>query len=414
MRRWWMALVPLLFACNLLGQATQAPNRLPVFTSSAPTETSSPGAGPAATETTVPSSPASVSALPDPASAVWAMVAGGFRRPVDIQSAGDGRLFVVEQHGVIRMVEGSQVRPEPFLDITDRVGISANEQGLLGLAFHPEYAANGRFFVNYTDSRGDTVIARYQVSQDPARADPGSEAVLLRIDQPFANHNGGGLAFGPDGTLYIGTGDGGSAGDPQGNGQRVDTLLGKILRIDVDGGEPYAIPADNPFAAGGGRGEIWAYGLRNPWRFSFDRLTGDLYIGDVGQNTWEEIDFQAADQRGGLNFGWNVREGLHEYGGGEAVGLTDPIAEYSHNLGCSVTGGVVVRTPSLPEWQGVYLYADYCTGTIWGLIRDAAGAWQSAVLFESGMTISTFGQDPNGDVYVADHDGAIYRLEPVR
>jgi len=278
----------------------------------------------------------------------------------------------------------------------------------------PDYAAFVRFFVNYTFSRVDTCFALYQVGQVPARADPVSEAVLLRIDQRFSNHNGGGLAFGPDGTLYIGTGDGGSAGDPQGNGQRVDTLLGKILRIDVDGGEPYAIPADNPFAAGGGRGEIWAYGLRNPWRFSFDRLTGDLYIGDVGQNTWEEIDFQAADQRGGLNFGWNVREGLHEYGGGEAVGLTDPIAEYSHSLGCSVTGGVVVRTPSLPEWQGVYLYADYCTGTIWGLIRDAAGAWQSAVLFESGMTISTFGQDPNGDVYVADHDGAIYRLEPVR
>ncbi len=414
MRRWWLAFVPVLLSCNLLGQAIEISSTPTAFIPLPATETAVPGPTPGIAESPTPPPPVSVTALPDPAGAVWTAVVGGFRRPVDIQQAGDDRLFVVEQHGLIWIVAGGAVLPDPFLDISDRVGISANEQGLLGLAFHPDYAANGRFFVDYTDGRGDTVVARFQVSQEPNRADPDSEVVLLQIDQPYANHNGGGLAFGPDGYLYIGAGDGGSAGDPQGNAQRVDTLLGKILRIDVDGGEPYAIPPGNPFAAGGGRGEIWAYGLRNPWRFSFDRQTGDLHIGDVGQNTWEEIDFQAMGQAGGVNYGWNLREGLHEYAGGDTAGLTDPIAEYSHNQGCSVTGGVVVRSPSLPAWLGVYLYGDYCSGTIWGLVRDAVGVWQSAVLFESGLTISSFGQDRDGEVYLADHSGAIYRLEPVR
>jgi glucose/arabinose dehydrogenase len=315
-----------------------------------------------------------VTALPDPSGTVWTAVAGGFRRPVDIQHAGDDRLFVVGQRGLIWIIESGQALADPFLDISDRVGTSASEQGLLGLAFHPDYASNGRFYVNYTDASGDTVIARFQVGQDPNRADPDSEVVLMTIDQPFANHNGGGMAFGPDGLLYIATGDGGSAGDPRGNGQRLDTLLGKILRIDVNGGEPYAVPGDNPFAAGGGRAEIWAYGLRNPWRFSFDRLTGDLYIGDVGQGDWEEIDFLPAGSPGGANFGWNLREGLHAYAGDLAPGMIEPVAEYGHAQGgCSVSGGVVVRSPSLADWQGVYLYGDYCSGLIWGLVRDAAG-----------------------------------------
>ncbi len=256
---------------------------------------------------------------------------------------------------------------------------------------------------------GDTVIARYLASGD--RADPASEVILLRIPQPFANHNGGALAFGPDGYLYIGTGDGGSGGDPQGNGQSVNTLLGKILRLDVDGGEPYAVPADNPFAgSGGGAPEIWAYGLRNPWRIAFDGPTGDLYIGDVGQNRWEEIDVVPAGAPGGANFGWNVREGLHAYAGDSSAGLVDPAAEYSHDLGCSVTGGVVVRDPALPAWDGTYLYGDYCSGRVWGLRRSADGAWLNGPLFETGVSISSFGEGSDGRVYLLDYAGTIYRL----
>jgi glucose/arabinose dehydrogenase len=333
---------------------------------------------------------------------------GDFRRPVDIRDAGGGRLFVVEQIGTIRVMTSNGVLPDPFLDLRDRVGISANEQGLLGLALHPDYASNGRFFVNYTDLDGDTVISRFQVSAEPNRADPSSETAILQIDQPFPNHNGGGLAFGPDGYLYIGMGDGGSGGDPRGNAQSLDTLLGKMLRINVDGAEPYTTPPDNPFPS---RPEIWAYGLRNPWRFSFDPLTHDLYIADVGQNVWEEVNFQPAGALGGANYGWNILEGTHEYEGGATEGLTPPVAEYSHDGNCSVTGGVVVRDPALPELMGVYLYGDYCSGLIWGLVRDSGGAWQSALLFQTGLNVSTFGQGVAGEVYLADHEGALYRLE---
>jgi glucose/arabinose dehydrogenase len=237
-------------------------------------------------------------------------VVGGLAKPIGLANAGDGsnRLFVIEQAGVIRILQNGLLTPEPFLDIRAQVGSQANEQGLLGLAFHPKYAKNGYFYVNYTDLQGDTVIARFSVSaSDPQRADPTSEKRLLAVDQPYPNHNGGQVIFGPDGYLYLGLGDGGSGGDPAGNGQSRATLLGKILRIDVDKGDPYAIPPDNPFAQGGGRAEIWAYGLRNPWRFSFDRLTGDLYIADVGQNQWEEIDWLPAGQSG-ANLGWDVFE----------------------------------------------------------------------------------------------------------
>jgi glucose/arabinose dehydrogenase len=302
--------------------------------------------------------------------------------------------------------------PDPLLDIRQWVNDRGNEQGLLGLAFHPNYPENGYFFVNYTNPQGSTVIARFETSPDSDVVDPESQQIILQFEQPYRNHNGGGLAFGPDGYLYIGTGDGGSGGDPLENGQRLDTFLGKMLRIDVDSGDPYAIPPDNPFALGGGLLEIWAYGLRNPWRFAFDSLTGDLFIGDVGQGDWEEINFQPADNPGGVNYGWNIREGGHPYAGDTTQGLIDPVAEYSHREGVSVTGGYVIRDISLPDWQGVYLYGDFGSGMIWGLIRDEQEVWQSGVLFETNFSISSFGQDAEGRIYLTDfRSGGIYRLE---
>jgi glucose/arabinose dehydrogenase len=350
--------------------------------------------------------PPSASTFPDPNAYQWQMIASGLQRPVDLQPDGSGRLFILEKAGRIRIIENEQLLNEPFLDITDRVGSRGNEQGLLGLAFHPQYEENGWFYVNYTDTNGDTVLARFQVSSDANRSDPGSELRLLGVDQPYPNHNGGALAFGPDGNLYAGLGDGGAAGDPQGNAQSLDTLLGKILRLDVDSGEPYAIPGDNPFG-----NEIWAYGLRNPWRLSFDTATGDLYIGDVGQGEWEEIDFLAAGSAGGANFGWDHREGAHDYEGGGPAGMIDPVAEYSHpEGGCSVSGGYVYRG-AMPEWNGIYLYGDYCTGIIWGLFRSVAG-WQEQQLFDVDVTITSFGQDENGEVYLVSDSGSIHRLVP--
>jgi glucose/arabinose dehydrogenase len=348
--------------------------------------------------------PSGAATFPDPGAYTWQQLVAGLQRPVDLQADGSGRLFVIEKVGRIRIIENNQLLQAPFLDISDRVGSRGNEQGLLGLVFHPQYKENGRFFVNYTDNNGNTVIARFQVSSDPNVADPSSEVKILGVDQPFANHNGGVLAFGPDGYLYAGLGDGGSAGDPLGNGQNIKVLLGKILRLDVDSAEPYAVPSDNPFG-----NEIWAYGLRNPWRISFDKSTGDLYIGDVGQDQWEEIDFLPAGSPGGANFGWSIREGAHDYKGGNAQGLIDPVAEYSHpEGGCSVTGGYVYRG-SLPEWNGVYLYADYCTGMIWGLIHSDSG-WQHQLLFDLDVTITSFGQDTSGEIYLVSDNGQVLRL----
>jgi glucose/arabinose dehydrogenase len=274
--------------------------------------------------------------------------------------------------------------------------------GLLGLALHPNFAQNGFFYVNYTGASGDTFISRFTASGDSA--DPNSEEVLVRVPQPYPNHNGGTLNFGPDGYLYIGLGDGGSGGDPHGNGQSLGTLLGKILRIDVDSAQPYAVPTDNPFG-----NEIWAYGLRNPWRMSFDTATGDLYIGDVGQGDWEEIDFIPAGSPGGQNFGWDHREGTHQFEGGGPAEMIDPIAEYSHSeSGCSVTGGYVYRGV-MTEWNGVYLYGDYCTGLVWGLIRSGEG-WQNQLLFETDFNITSFGQDEHGEVYIITDGGGIYIL----
>jgi glucose/arabinose dehydrogenase len=351
--------------------------------------------------------------FPDPTSYEWTPYVSGLNLPVDIQNAGDGsgRLFIIERPGRIRIVKDGLLFQDPFLDISDRVGSRGSEQGLLGLAFHPQYATNGFFYVNYTDYNGDTVIARFSVSPDPNRADPASELRMLGISQPYANHNGGAVVFGPDGYLYLGLGDGGSQGDPNGNGQSLNALLGKILRIDVDHDIPYSIPADNPYAGSGEvYQEIWASGLRNPWRFAFDPATDDLFIGDVGQGDWEEIDVAPAGQ-GGMNFGWNSYEGNHPYAGNSSsTAFVFPVAEYNHAMGCSVTGGVVSRGASLPAWNGIYLYGDFCTGYVWGLLNQN-GNLQSQFLFETGFGISTFGVDEAGEVYLANYrDGTIYRL----
>jgi glucose/arabinose dehydrogenase len=331
-------------------------------------------------------------------------------QPLHVTHAGDqsGRLFVVEQAGLIRIVREGRLLADPFLDIRRRV-IAGGEMGLLSVAFHPRYAANGRFFVNYTSQDGGlkTVIAEYHVSRsNPDVADP-AERVLLEIAQPFRNHNGGLNLFGPDGMLYIGMGDGGSAGDPMNNGQRLDSLLGKLLRIDVDGGTPYRSPPDNPFVGrAGARPEIWAYGLRNPWRFSFDRPTGRLHLGDVGQNALEEVD---QIERGG-NYGWSIMEGSRCFRSPNCTptGLRPPIAEYGHADGCSITGGLVYRGSRVKELAGRYLFGDYCSGRIWTLTESGGGRWAMSPLLQTSLGISSFGEDQGGDVFVVDLRGGLY------
>lgn len=344
-----------------------------------------------------------VSEFPNANNYEWSLIASGLNRPVDIQPANDGsgRLFILEKYGIIRVYENGQLLEQPFLDIDDRVNDNSNEMGLLGLAFHPEHEQNGFFYVNYTGTGGDTFISRFQANANVA--DAGSESILLKVNQPYSNHNGGALAFGPDGYLYLALGDGGAAGDPHKNGQNTASLLGKILRIDVNSGDPYSIPLDNPFG-----NEVWAYGLRNPWRISFDRVTGDLWIGDVGQGKWEEIHYLSAGAPGGANFGWSIMEGNHPYDGEAQSGLLLPVAEYSHEFGCSVTGGYVYRG-SMPEWNGIYLYGDYCSGIVWGLILSN-GQGQSQVMFEAGVTITSFGQDESGEIYFASDNGNVYIL----
>jgi glucose/arabinose dehydrogenase len=347
----------------------------------------------------------------------WGMVLEGLESPIGVTNAGDGsgRLFIIEQAGRIRIIQDGVLLTVPFLDIVDRVDC-CGERGLLGLAFHPEYPQNGYFYVNYTtilDGQLTTIIARYQVSGDPNFSEPATEKVLLSQPQPYPNHNGGGLAFGPDGTLYIALGDGGSGGDPEGNAQNLNTWLGKLLRIDVNNGDPYAIPLDNPFAGGGGLPEIWAYGLRNPWRFSFDRLTGDLYIGDVGQGSWEEIDYQPAGSPGGENYGWDYYEGNHPYEGTPPPGVefVFPVAEYPHGPDVSVTGGYVYRGAALPAWNGVYLYGDYASGRVRGLVQLEDGNWQNEILFELNAQITSFGEDETGELYLTDYNGRLLRFE---
>lgn len=355
-------------------------------------------------------------AFPDPALFAWQLVADGLEKPTDLAALPDdsGILLIVEQKGLIRIVQDGIVSAKLFLNLTDRVGDSGSEQGLLGIALDPDYAENGIFYLNYTDKNGDTVIARYHRMGGSIYGDADSEEVLLRVKQPYANHNGGDLEFGPDGMLFIGLGDGGSGGDPQGNAQNLNMLLGKMLRLDVRGKETYTIPVDNPYAAGGGRQEIWGVGLRNPWRYSFDSLTGDLYIADVGQNNYEEVHFLPAGSPAGVNFGWDYREGTHPYEGDipDGVDLIDPVFEYDHGQGCSITGGYVYRGLALPEFYGIYLTGDYCSGQIWGLMRDSSGQWMSQRLFQVDANISSFGLDTDGEIYMLDHrTGGVFRLE---
>lgn len=344
-----------------------------------------------------------------------------FTRPVDLQHAGDGsdRLFVVEQDGRIFVfdndpsVSGSKM----FLDIRSRVDDRGNEEGLLGLAFHPDYANNGYFYVNYTATSPDrTVIARYEVSNSDAdRADHESETVLLEFSQPYSNHNGGQVAFGPNGYLYIATGDGGSGGDPQNNAQNRSSLLGKILRIDVDspeGGKEYGIPEDNPFAGNteGYAEEIYAWGLRNPWRFSFDTETGRLWAGDVGQNSFEEVDII----ENGKNYGWRIMEGFSCFNppsGCDQSGLTLPVITYGRDQGASITGGYVYRGSSVPELQGKYIYADFVTGRIWGLTYIGPEDVENELLLSSNQNIASFGTDADNELYICSFSGSIFRFE---
>ncbi len=339
-----------------------------------------------------------------------------FTRPVDLQHAGDGtdRIFVVEQAGIIKVLGPDRASAAIFLDIRDRVRDRNNEEGLLGLAFHPGFADNGVFFVSYTASDPRrSVIARYRVLGS-GLADPGSEEVILSTPQPAGNHNGGQIAFGPDGYLYIGLGDGGGAGDRFRNGQERSTLLGTILRIDVSTSSGYGIPPDNPFAGNttGLREEIFAYGLRNPWRFSFDVETGLLYAADVGQNAYEEIDLIES----GANYGWNVMEGAHCYSpatGCNRSGLTIPIHEYAHNgQAKSVTGGFVYRGTSVPELAGMYVYADYVDGRIWGLDVDSESGYRNTELLDTSLNIASFGVDEANELYLCAFDGQIYRFTP--
>ncbi len=346
-------------------------------------------------------------------------VATGLSRPILVTAPpGDTlRVFIVEQTGAIRIVRDDTLLTVPFLDLAPRVSC-CGERGLLGLAFHPRYAQTGHFYVNYTDSAGTTRVVRYTVAADPDRADAASAMPVLSQAQPFTNHNGGMLAFGPDGYLYIGLGDGGSGGDPQGNGQDLATWLGKLLRIDVDLGLPYAIPPDNPYAgATGARPEIWASGLRNPWRFSFDRTTGDLYIADVGQGAREEVNIQAAGRPGGANYGWNIMEGTQCFQAGctPPAGLTPPVLDYAHaDGGCSVTGGYVYRGRAVPVLAGTYLYADYCQGWVRSFRWTPGGLTDHAdwAALRPGGTISSFGEDGRGELYVVRYgtSGTVYRI----
>ena len=339
----------------------------------------------------------------------------GLTNPVDIQQPADGtqRLFVVEQAGTVRIIQGGMLLATPFLDIRSSV-TSGGEMGLLGLAFHPNYSQNRRFFVSYTrtvSGQLQSVIAEYETSAADPNVAGAAERVLLTVDQPFENHNGGQIQFGPDGFLYIGYGDGGAGGDPLGNGQNLNTLLGKILRIDVDSAQPYAVPPDNPFVGQGGiRPEIWAGGFRNPWRFSFDRASGRLFVGDVGQSDFEEIDLV---RRAG-NYGWNVMEGAHCYPppsiGCNTSGLELPVAEYSHSEGNSVTGGYVYSGSGIQELRGTYVFGDFGSGRIWRLVETSSGTWLRSLLLDTDLNVSSFGQDQAGELYVVEYSGAVYRL----
>ncbi|MBK7881718.1 MAG: PQQ-dependent sugar dehydrogenase [Saprospiraceae bacterium] len=347
---------------------------------------------------------------------------GGLSIPVYLCHAGDDRLFVIEKAGKIRILNNGIVSPVPFLDIVNKVNSRGNEQGLLGLAFHPDFKNNGLFYVNYNNkiSVGQTVIAEYKVfSNNPNKADSLSERILLTIDQPYSNHNGGCMHFGKDGYLYIGMGDGGNGGDPQNHGQNPKSLLGKMLRIEIGTSSTYQIPPSNPFVNDPDvLDEIWAIGVRNPWRFSFDRLTGDMWIGDVGQGNWEEVDFEESGSGGGRNYGWRCYEGNKDFnttGCSPKNKFTFPIHEYfsdENNLGCSVTGGYVYRGSKHPSLYGTYIYGDYCSGYIWGINQKADKTFENKTLYKFNRSqISSFGEDVNGELYlIAIAEGAVYKI----
>ncbi|MGE5090862.1 MAG: PQQ-dependent sugar dehydrogenase [Bacillota bacterium] len=344
------------------------------------------------------------------------LVASGLDFPLYLTApAGDPRLFIVEKTGRIRIVKNGAVVAAPFLDLSASVS-GSSEQGLLGLAFDPQYATSGRFYVDYTDRNGDTRISRFRVSADPDVAEAASEEVILTVPQPYSNHNGGQVAFGPDGDLYIGMGDGGSGGDPQGHGQNPNDLLGSLLRLDVAGATGYSIPRGNPYAGGAGRPEVFSIGLRNPWRFSFDRANGDLYIADVGQNEREEVDVSTAGSGGGkgLNYGWNRMEGTACYGAStcDRSGLALPVMDYTHADGCSITGGYVYRGTALPNLAGTYFYGDYCNGWVRSFRYEGgqAGTAREWPTLKPGGQITSFGEDASGELYVTQQDGKVFRI----
>ena len=344
----------------------------------------------------------------------FVQVADNLTSPVQIVSPGDGsgRQFIVQQTGIVVILQNGSLRSTPFLDISDLTR-GSGERGLLSLAFHPDFPANGKLYVNYTDVNGNTNVVEYRVSQNDADVvDPATARRILFVRQPYQNHNGGLIMFGPDGMLYIGMGDGGSAGDPQNRAQNLHTLLGKILRIDVDHGRPYAIPSGNPFVArSGAKREIWAYGFRNPWRFSFDELTGRLFVGDVGQNRIEEVDLV----RAGGNYGWRRMEGSACYNpptNCRRSGLLLPITEYSHALGDAVIGGYVYRGSAIPALAGKYIFGDIGSGRIWMLTQTASGTWRRTQIAKTSFAISSFGEDEQKELYVVDLQGAVYRIAP--
>ena len=402
------------------GTGTAAPTRSAV---AAPASASPAGSSSAApSEGRSPTPPAASAPAFDPARVAVRLdpFIGGLDQPLAIVSPrdGSGRLFVAEQAGTIRVVRDGRLVERPFADLSAEIS-SDGERGLLGLAFAPDFPTDPRVFVDYTDRDGNTVVSSLRVDpSDPDRLDPSSELPILHVEQPFANHNGGALAFTPDGLLLVSLGDGGSGGDPLGNGQSTTTLLGKILRLDVRAstqGHPYAIPPGNPFADGSaGRPEIWLTGLRNPWRLSVDRATGDLWIGDVGQGAWEEIDVQRAGTRGGTNYGWNRMEGRHCFSpktGCEDAALTLPVTDYGHDQGCTVIGGYVERASTPSPLTGGYLFGDYCSGRLWAIDPASDAPRDPTVVGESRANLSAFGEDEDGTLYAADiAGGAILRV----
>jgi glucose/arabinose dehydrogenase len=358
--------------------------------------------------------------LPQGSGARLQEVASGLSFPLYLTTPpGDlTRLFIVEKTGAIRIVKDGTLLVTPFLDVSGQVS-GGGEQGLLGLAFDPNYASNGRFFIHYTDPDGNTRVSSFQVSANPDLANTSSEQVILTASQPYPNHNGGQLVFGPDGLLYLGLGDGGSGGDPQGRGQDRSDLLGSILRLNVQAGSSYTVPSDNPFIGQAGvRPEIWSYGLRNPWRFSFDRGTGDLYIADVGESQFEEVDVSPAAGGGGkgANFGWNLMEGKHCFGAGpcDQTGLTLPAHEYTHGQGCSITGGYVYRGSAIPALPGQYFFADFCQGWVrsFRLVGGAATELTDWRVLQPGGSITSFGEDGVGELYLMSANGGVFKIVP--